>query len=540
MGTIDASVEFEREREILHIKEKEHTKDEYDEYRHEDPHNPNKMMGGLTVDVDKDLTRTLKTEKVSYQNPINEFLELVHMRWKQLNETMNNQDENAEIEPSKRPFVHVILGNRAGDLDSIVSTVGFAYLQYCLEPEELYIPLANIKRSRLALRTEVAYLLKKRKIREDLLIFREELNLRTLHEKGMLKLILVDHNTLDPNDAYLGDSVVKVYDHHNNENKYPHAEARIIEPVGSCASLITREIFQYCPRIMDRNLARILLAPIVIDTSNFDLGLARPLMSIDEQMAAALLDVIEPQKYPKLQYRSQYFSKLVNAKYDTSQLTTEDLLRRDYKEWITNNIRYGISAVTLSIEKWAERDGELKSHFLQRMRAKKLNLLVIMLVTYDSILSRELILFTDHKDLGESLAHFLMQSELKLSFLRGTGSLPLDEIEGSQQESEEGLGQQDQPQAIGLGKENKGEEKIEQENEKAGESQPQSESEQSKQEASNMKKNEKDRKSLDNSGQVQMNNEDGMVLFAFNQGDSSFSRKLIQPLIHSILLKLHK
>jgi len=49
--------------------------------------------------------------------------------------------------------------------------------------------------------------------------------------------------------------------------------------------------------------------------------------------------------------------------------------------------------------------------------------LVVMLISFESSLSRELIVFTDHHDLGEALVHYLFQSELDLALLRGEAAL---------------------------------------------------------------------------------------------------------------------
>lgn len=52
------------------------------------------------------------------------------------------------------------------------------------------------------------------------------------------------------------------------------------------------------------------------------------------------------------------FAKLKEAKYTISHLSSRDLLRRDYKQYSSENgYRYGLSSVPMSFDDWSERDG---------------------------------------------------------------------------------------------------------------------------------------------------------------------------------------
>ena len=52
------------------------------------------------------------------------------------------------------------------------------------------------------------------------------------------------------------------------------------------------------------------------------------------------------------------FSQLKEAKYAISHLSSRDLLRRDYKQYSSENgYRYGLSSVPMSFDDWSERDG---------------------------------------------------------------------------------------------------------------------------------------------------------------------------------------
>lgn len=64
------------------------------------------------------------------------------------------------------------------------------------ETEDVFVPVLNIKRSELPLRGDNVFLLQEIHIPESLLIFRDEIDLHTLHQAGQLTLILVDHHVL--------------------------------------------------------------------------------------------------------------------------------------------------------------------------------------------------------------------------------------------------------------------------------------------------------------------------------------------------------
>jgi len=72
--------------------------------------------------------------------------------------------------------VRIVMGNESCDLDSAISALVYAYLLYnemSAESKETVavIPLLNIFKKELSIRTEVTYYLKKNSIPLDLLVF---------------------------------------------------------------------------------------------------------------------------------------------------------------------------------------------------------------------------------------------------------------------------------------------------------------------------------------------------------------------------------
>lgn len=60
----------------------------------------------------------------------------------------------------------------------------------------LVLPLLNIRQSELVLRSDVVFLLGQNGLSPEILLFRDQLDLRALHRAGRLQLTLVDHNVL--------------------------------------------------------------------------------------------------------------------------------------------------------------------------------------------------------------------------------------------------------------------------------------------------------------------------------------------------------
>lgn len=72
------------------------------------------------------------------------------------------------------------------------------WLSLCqtVQSEMLTVPLLNIRQSDLVLRSDNVFLLRQIGLSPDLLLFRDQLDLRALQRAGRLRLTLVDHNVL--------------------------------------------------------------------------------------------------------------------------------------------------------------------------------------------------------------------------------------------------------------------------------------------------------------------------------------------------------
>lgn len=98
-----------------------------------------------------------------------------------------------------------------------------------------------------------------------------------------------------------------------------------------------------------------MLAPILVDTVNLQSQHGRT-TETDTTVAAFLTPLVratDPTFSPE-----DYYTSIQHVRTRLDHLSTSDLLRKDYKEWNTENgFRVGISSVAWSLEAWAEREG---------------------------------------------------------------------------------------------------------------------------------------------------------------------------------------
>jgi len=231
-----------------------------------------------------------------------------------------------------------------------------------------------------------------------------------LHKSNNLDLILVDHNRLAVPQAIYENSVAEIVDHHTDEGKSSHAK-RKIEMVGSCATLIAEKILAESPSILSQVDAKVLLAPILLDTVNMDPQYKKATHK-DIEVASKLSGIIGLD----VQQQKQFFEKLQYMRFSVETLNTYDLLRMDYKQWTMGSYEVGVSSSKRGIQEWKKKDTNLSKEFDKYLKGKKLDILFAMTQFLDAQnnMVRELIIFTYNKEVYENTKRFLVPSELAL------------------------------------------------------------------------------------------------------------------------------
>ncbi|KAM7421713.1 hypothetical protein PAMA_015725 [Pampus argenteus] len=287
----------------------------------------------------------------------------------------------------------------------MVSTLAFAYfLSKTARSEKLAVPLLNIRQADLALRSDNVFLLRQTGFSPDLLLFRDQLDLRALQQAGRLRLTLVDHNVLPSADRDLEGVVVEVIDHHLQEREPSPTCPVTVEMVGSCATLVTERIIQNAPEILDQQLAQLLYATILLDCVNMAPA-AGKVTPKDSQYAAAL-----EARFPTLPPRGALFQALQNAKFDVSGLNTEQMLLKDMKA-VSGSLNLAVSVLYITLEEFlqkAELEVEL-SDFCQKFG---LELLLLMTISFTESKEpiRDLAVFSHSATCREQVSQYLEQA----------------------------------------------------------------------------------------------------------------------------------
>ncbi|XP_061145685.1 exopolyphosphatase PRUNE1 isoform X6 [Syngnathus typhle] len=304
--------------------------------------------------------------------------------------------------PSGCPF-HVVLGNEACDLDSMVSSLAYAYFlsKTCGIEEAFVVPLLNIQQEELPLRSDNVFLLRQIGLSPDLLLFRDQLDLVALQRSDRLRLTLVDHNVLPSSDASLEGAVVEVIDHHMLEREPSPSYHATVETVGSCATLVTERLLQKAPHILDQQLAQLLYATILADCVN--MAPAAGKVTAKDSLFATALEA----RFPSLPPRAALFQALHNAKFDVSGLNTEQMLMKDMK-MLKGSLSMAISVLYLPIEVFLQR-AELEEELSGFCRKLALDVLVLMSISFTEAKQpiRELALFSHSATCREQVSHFL-------------------------------------------------------------------------------------------------------------------------------------
>ncbi|NXW63576.1 PRUN1 Exopolyphosphatase, partial [Eurystomus gularis] len=303
--------------------------------------------------------------------------------------------------------VHVVMGNEACDLDSTVSALALAYFlaKTSPSPKAAFVPVLNIPRADLALRTETTFLLREQGIPPASLVFRDEIDLGGLHRAGLLSLTLVDHHVLPGADAALEEAVVEVLDHRPLERDRAAGCRVTAEPVGSCATLVTERIAQGPPGVLDRLTAALLHGTILLDCVN--LSPAAGKVTPRDVACVSLLEA----RFPDLPARDAVFEALQAAKFDVSGLTTEQMLRKDLKVLSGDELVLAISAIYVDLDTFLRRPGLLQD--LEAFcRARGYEGLVAMTISFNehNEPSRQLAIYSQHDTLRGTVCRALEEA----------------------------------------------------------------------------------------------------------------------------------
>ncbi|NWW39601.1 PRUN2 protein, partial [Panurus biarmicus] len=232
--------------------------------------------------------------------------------------------------------VHVVLGNKPCDLDSLISALAYAYfLDKVSPPDTLCLPVLNIPRRDFSYFTETRFILKELNIPESFHIFRDEINLHELNAEGKLSLTLVNSNMLTSEDKSLESAVVKVIN--------PDEQCdRSLELQACSSSLVVKEILQKAPELITQQLAYLLRGSILFKCMSLEAD------RMTEQQEK-VLSVLE-EMFPDLPPREEIISVLQETQFNAQDMSIEEVMLKDLKEISDGEIKVAISTVYMTLE----------------------------------------------------------------------------------------------------------------------------------------------------------------------------------------------
>lgn len=279
------------------------------------------------------------------------------------------------------------MGNESADLDSLCSALVFAYIRSNSPPHTLHIPLSNLPREDLALRNEMTAVLNYVGLSPSQLLTLSEL---PDLDPDDTRWLLVDHNCLTGPLKKFAGRIVGCIDHHADEFSVSQdAELRVVEPCGSCMSLIVDECRAAWDALSrdnnaagleeDEKLAKIGLASIMSDTINLT---AKEKVRPKDPLAVSYLEAkIQDPGFD----RDKYFDDISAVKEDISSLSFRDIFRKDYKEWDGSSLKLGISCSVQGFEYLVSKAGgeqQLADDFESWAKERELDVGAIMTTSH--------------------------------------------------------------------------------------------------------------------------------------------------------------
>ncbi|XP_056661895.1 protein prune homolog 2 isoform X4 [Monodelphis domestica] len=247
------------------------------------------------------------------------------------------QRAKSKLNRSKRlEKVHVVIGHKSCDLDSLISAFTYAYfLDKVSPPGVLCLPVLNIPRTEFNYFTETRFILEELNISESFHIFRDEINLHHLNEEGKLSLTLVNNNVLSSEDRTLESAVVKVI----NPSEGCDTSLEFQE---SSSSLVAKEILREAPELVTEQLAHLLRGSILFNWMAMD---SEKMSEKQEE----ILSILE-EKFPDLPPREDIISVLQETQCSAQGLSIEQTILKDLKELSDGEIKVAISTVYMTLE----------------------------------------------------------------------------------------------------------------------------------------------------------------------------------------------
>lgn len=343
---------------------------------------------------------------------------------------MNSFLQSCKLLLSNKLRKVVVIGNESCDLDSVVCTISLAYhlskfsavIPSIAESDEV-VPVLNVSRNDLPLKTEVVYYLQENQITTNDVICNDEIG--QIEGTVNTKFILVDHHV-----SKYHKNVIGVVDHRpfDSDSALNDGIFKTIEQVGSCATLITKLIQDSGGlNVIDDHvlvMLRLLYGAIILDTVNFSktADKARPLDSEMVRLIEMHLGIEN-----NVEYREQLFNNLVEKRSDISSLDSLQILYKDMKIVSRNGYKIAIPGYPMLVQDYIKLDtvDQNLRIFAERIGCNVIVLMGMKVNPLDKTVKRDLgIINVNSKELYDKVIAMLQNSnspDLLLEVLKPTG-----------------------------------------------------------------------------------------------------------------------
>lgn len=261
--------------------------------------------------------------------------------------------KEAKVHSARPDLLKVCLGNTSTDLDSCVGSILLAYFLTRAKEGVFFVPVINGSMAKLQTQKTLAHHFDSCQVPLESLVYFNDISAPERVKSNQLEVVLYDHNELDPAQEYLLPCIKAVYDHHVDLTKDLKAE-KLIAFCGSAISLVLTQSFVNVS-LIDFDLARFAIAPIIFDTKNLSHELYKDRWNdIDKAAYKLLNEVLAPKGFDS----SSYYEELKKISTDTAGILAQGmkvLLEKDYKSYKVKTVEgkeaiFGVSSIETKLK----------------------------------------------------------------------------------------------------------------------------------------------------------------------------------------------
>ncbi|KAH9257072.1 hypothetical protein BASA81_004893 [Batrachochytrium salamandrivorans] len=222
------------------------------------------------------------------------------------------------------PMPTFVIGNEAGDLDSIVSSMLVAhFLNQQQQQHGSYQAVLPFPPEQFRLRRDAVNLFTRSGYYD--MVHDTPTSLLFIDQVLPTKVVLTDANKPGSHLAKFDNlQVMGIFDHHRDERQHLDLPMRVVdETAGSCCSVVLDHFAQL---ELPRSLALLALGCILLDTRN--MGTEVKYSQVDKRALAKVMQVMGTEGVNC----RQLYDELMLARSDVSHLSLDELFQLDYKQ----------------------------------------------------------------------------------------------------------------------------------------------------------------------------------------------------------------